>query len=358
MKIIILISMLLILLSGCAPGMSMVSAPETPNVKIVPITPRLIYDQQVNAQRKINGTAIEKRSKDLLDYQYKIGPYDVLSIIVWDHPELTIPAGEFRSAEAAGHLVAENGTIFYPYVGAVQVAGKTVAEVRKMLTKLISRTITRPQLDVRVAAFRSQKAYVVGEVATPGLQPITDSPLTVVEAINNAGGVTENADMLNVTLSRDGVIYDINLQAMYEMGDTSQNFILENGDILQVPDTNLQKVFVLGEVASPSSYLMHKGRMTLSEALSDAGGVDRISSNPAKVFVIRGGAKTPEIFHLDAESPEALILGDQFKLRPRDVVYVETAGVTSWNRVISQLLPTTQLLENLSTIEFQSIRNR
>jgi polysaccharide export outer membrane protein len=71
--------------------------------------------------------------------------------------------------------------------------------------------------------------------------------------------------------------------------------------------------------------MMHKGRLTLDEAISDAGGVNLVTSNPARVFVIHGGSKAAEIFHLNSGSPEALILEDQFKLRPRYVVYVDTA---------------------------------
>ena len=356
MKIGIFTPLLIMTLTGCAiaPGMTMVHAPETPNVKIVPITPKLIYDQEQHELQAKSDPDIKKIEQEIKHYQYTIGPHDVLSVTVWDHPELTIPAGEYRTAESAGPLVAEDGTIFYPYIGVVSVAGKTVGEVRKILTEKISRTIAQPQLDVRVAAFRSQKAYVVGEVTTPGPQPITDSPLTVVEAINKAGGVTKDADLINVTLSRDGVVHDINLQDIYEKGDLTGDYILRDGDILQIPDNNLQKVFVLGEVMKPSSYIMHKGRMTLAEAIGDAGGVDPLSSNPGKVYVIRGGTKVAEIYHLDSNSPESLVLGDQFKLRPRDVVYVETAKVSRWNRVIGEILPTALLLESMSAIQYQS----
>jgi polysaccharide export outer membrane protein len=254
-------------------------------------------------------------------------------------------------------LVAEDGTIFYPYVGTVKVAGKTVADVRQILTRKISRTIADPQLDVRVAAFRSQRAYVVGEVATPGPQPLTDIPLTVVEAVNQAGGVTPEADMVNVTLSRNGVVFDINLLSLYEQGDVSQDVLLQHGDILHIPNRIDQKVFVLGEVTAPSSYLMNKGRKTLSEALSDAGGVIQVSANASRVFVIRGSARKTSIYYLNSESPDALVLGDKFQLEPRDIVYVDTSGLTRWNRVVSQLLPTTQLLRNLSDIESQTFNN-
>jgi len=348
-------------ISGCAiaPGMTMHDEPSSqPNVyktdsgiRIVPITAELIYKQATLKKHEFSSVLVAQRKKDLLRYKYKIGPRDVLNITVWDHPELTIPAGEFRSAEAAGHLVAEDGSIFYPFVGMVNVSGKTVREVRKILTKKISRTIARPQLDVRVAAFRSQKAYIVGEVATPGPLPISDIPLTIVEAVNRVGGVTRESDMVNVTLSRNGKRIEIDLLTMYERGDVSLNYILQDGDVLNIPDRVRQKVFVMGEVVTPASVLMNKGRISLSEAISDAGGFDRLTSNPGRIYVIRGESKDTQIFHLNSSSPEALILGDQFSLKARDVVYVDTAGVTRWNRVIEQLVPTTTLLRNLSDVE-------
>jgi polysaccharide export outer membrane protein len=289
---------------------------------------------------------------------YHIGPRDVLTITVWDHPELTIPAGEFRAPEAAGTVVGENGDIFYPYVGTVHVAGMTLPELRDLLTQRLAKYIENPQLDVAVAAYRSQKAYVVGVVAKPGAQPISDIPLTVAEAINRAGGIlpvnstggliTPEADLENVTLSRAGRTYHVDLLALYERGDLRQNVELKDGDVLSIPDGNLNKVFVLGEVKKPQSQFIHKGRMTLAESLSDAGGVDPLAANASRIYVIRHGVEKPEIFHLNARSPDALLLADRFALLPRDVVYVDTAPVADWNRVISLILPTAVLLYETS----------
>ncbi|WP_295627905.1 polysaccharide export protein [uncultured Nitrosomonas sp.] len=283
--------------------------------------------------------------------QYRVGPRDILNITVWGHPELTIPAGEFRSAEAAGNVVGEDGTFFYPFAGVVQAAGKTVEEIREELTQRLSRFIEKVQLDVRVAGYRSQRVYVVGEVTQPGVYLVKDIPLTVLEAINNAGGVTSLADLRNIALTRDGKTYSINLLSLYEGGDITQNVLLEQGDVLNVPDNVLNKVFVLGETAMgrgfgvrPRSLIMNKARMTLTEALADGGGVDQETSDAARVFVFRSGIGNSEIFHLDAKSPDALILAERFPLQPRDVVFVDRAEGIRWNQIISQIAPTIQLL--------------
>ncbi len=288
--------------------------------------------------------------------QYRVGPRDILNITVWDHPELTIPAGQFRSAEAAGNVVGEDGSFFYPYVGVIQAAGRTVEEIRDELSRKLSKYIENVQLDVRVAAYRSQRVYVVGEVAQPGIQLVQDIPLTVLEAINNAGGVKDGADQRSITLTRNDQTYSINLLSLYEGGDISQNVLLQHGDVLNVPDSQFNKVFVLGEtnfriqgglgVGRSRSIVMNKGRMTLTEALSDAGNFDQETSDPARVFVFRGGLGKPEIYHLNAKSPDALLLADRFPLQPRDVIYVDRAEGIRWNQIISQIQPTVNLLNS------------
>jgi len=289
--------------------------------------------------------------------QYHIGPRDILTITVWEHPELTIPAGEFRSAETAGTIVGEDGNIFYPYAGVVKAAGKTVEQIRDELTQKLSLYIEQVQLDVRVTSYRSQRVYVVGEVATPGIQVVKDIPLTVLEAINGAGGLRPEADPRNITLTRNDKTYSINLLSLYEGGDLSQNIMLQQGDVLNVPDNQFNKVFVLGEsnivnnitggtnqTQRSRSVFMNKGRMTLTEALSDSGGINQETADAARIFVFRGGLGKPEIFHLDAKSPDALLLADRFPLQPRDVIYIDRAEGIRWNQIIEQIQPTITLL--------------
>lgn len=324
------------------------------NVDITPITAQLIVEQTKNANAVLNEVEqsyYESRVGTKLGdapstpyYQYRLGGTDVLTVTVWDHPELTIPAGQFRSAETSGTVIGEDGTIFYPYAGVIHAAGKTVEELRVILTKRLSKYIENVQLDVRVASYRSQRAYVVGEVKQAGIFKVTDIPLTVVEAVNKAGGFSEQADRRNITLTRDNQTYRVDLLALYERGAASQNILLRHGDVLNIPDRDLNKVFVLGEVKEPKSFVMNKGRMTLNEILLEAGGINKETSDPAQLFVFRGGVGKPQMFHLNAKAPDALLLADRFALQPRDVVYVDTAEGIRWNRIIAQIQPTAALL--------------
>ncbi|MBN8514721.1 MAG: polysaccharide export outer membrane protein [Candidatus Accumulibacter regalis] len=333
------------------------------NVKIKPITAELIVDMFKAARPpRGDGTSVAGvATKDAprpgsgdgrLTPEYRLGPGDIISIIVWDHPELTIPAGSFRTAEQAGTVVADDGTIFFPYAGVLNVQGKTTSEVRKLLSAKLAKYIEQIQLDVRMVAFRSQQVYVVGEVAKPGIQQVTDIPMTVVEAVNRAGGFTPEADYSRVLLTRRGTTYLVDIQAMYDYGATAQNALLEHGDIINVADRSFNKIFVLGEVVRPGSQVMNKKRSTLAEALSDAGYINQATSDPRWIYVMRGDSETPELFHLDSRLPDAMLLADRFPLRPRDVVYVDAAAIVRWQRVISNILPTATMLNLTSQTQY------
>lgn len=282
------------------------------------------------------------------DYDYLVGAGDVLNITVWGHPELTIPAGSMRSATEAGNWVHADGTIFYPYVGSIPVAGMNVAAIREEITSKLRRYIESPQVDVTVAAFRSQRVYVTGAVNQPGPLPISNVPLRLLDAISGAGDISPVGDWQRAVLTRDGVEYPLSLASIYLRGDTRQNILLKNGDVLHVPTNEDSKVFVLGEVRQPRKVMMERNGLSLAGALADAGGITEISADARGIFVLRAGREGDEpridVYQLNARSATALVLADHFQMQPRDIVYVTAAPVARWNRIISNLLPSLNAL--------------
>jgi polysaccharide export outer membrane protein len=349
-------------LAGCAaPGMKMDAwAPGNSNpggadsrsvdkrADIYAITPdvvaRLSADARNARERARAASLLPAQPSN--GHRYLIGPQDVLRVIVWNHPEITNPTG--TANELSGRVVNSDGTFFFPFVGQVQAAGRTVAQVRDSLAQGLGSVLKNPQVDVSVLQYRSQRVFVSGEVRNPGAIPVTDVPVNVVDAIAQAGGLGPEADLSNVTVTRGNTTFTLDLYDLYYGGDVSRNTRLQHGDIINVPERRFNKVFVLGEVFRPASITMPRGRMTLAEALSDVGGVNPLTANSGQVYVIRGSTRDadarPQIFHLNASSADALVLADRFELKSRDVVFVDPVKVVRWARVVNNILPSIDVL--------------
>jgi polysaccharide biosynthesis/export protein len=327
------------------------------------ITAELVK-QERDAQRKVVSQDISKLVAGPAPYVIQQG--DILSIVVWDHPELTASRDNTASNQQGGansggdgttpggFVVDHNGVIQFPFAGAMKIAGMTESQARGALAGKISKYIRNPDVTLRVQSYRSKRVYVDGEVKSPGLQPITDIPMTLMEAINRAGGMTPSADQSEIAITRDGKSYKINLMQMMQNGKNPASIMLANGDVVRIGSRDDTKVFVTGEVITPKSMQMRNGRLTLNEALGEAGGINPQTGDGRQVYVIRNAtAKEPIVYHLNARTPAGLAVAQEFELKPQDVVYVDAAPLATWHRVVSLIFPSalTQVVQAGGTVQ-------
>jgi len=265
--------------------------------------------------------------------------------MVWNYPQLIKAFSTAKDENLnTGIVVQEDGYIYFPYVGRLHVAGETTEQIRSQITAKLGNFVKTPQVSVNVAHYASRRLYVLGSVEEPKMIPLSAYPVTVLEAIALAGGLKETASRERAYLLRNGKRYVIPLSELLSQGKIKYNIQLQPDDVLQIPDNSNEKVFVLGAVRKPMAFRTAGENVSLSEVLAESGGLDPMSADASNVYVIRGNIKKARIYHLNMESADALLLGEQFLLQPRDVVYVATSGISDWNRVLTLLLPNIQTL--------------
>ena len=284
------------------------------------------------------------------DQTYRIGIDDVLSVMVWGQPGLLSAESE-KGLPLVARQVKSDGTIFFPYAGVVNVRGKTRQEIRRLLTRKLSAYFRNPQIDVGVEQYNSQNVVLSGAFNTPTRIALRGAPLTLEQAIIIAKGITESADTQNLRIVRNGNIYHLNYQRL--LADSAlRRITLRNGDTVHMP-LNRSKAYIVGEVGSPQILPLQAGGLTLTDALGSAGGLSPVSSNADQVYVIRGVAGSdpkPKVFRLSAKSPTAFLLASGFNLQSQDVIFVGASDLTRWNRVISQLFPSTNLFRTTQSL--------
>ena len=191
--------------------------PNDPNSvsEVRELTPALVMDDVRARDALIDNDGVDRLYGK--SEPYRIGPGDILSIVVWDHPELVLPTQTYAIGAGAtelaigdtasgipGYAVSATGFIQFPYTGLLKVAGLTELQARNLIVNSSSKYIQDPQITVRVLGYRSKRVYVEGEVKTPGALAINDIPMTLMEAVNRAGGILATGDRSGVYVIREG----------------------------------------------------------------------------------------------------------------------------------------------------------
>ncbi|MBE9570816.1 MAG: polysaccharide biosynthesis/export family protein [Proteobacteria bacterium] len=158
---------------------------------------------------------------------YQIGPNDILNIHVWREEELTRDV-----------TVMPDGRISFPLIGNILAQGRTVTELKEIITRKLKNFVTAPEVTVIVNESLSRTVYTIGTVNTPGPYPLAPD-MTVLQALSTAGGFTEWADTKNILIvRRDGkkeVQLPFNYKKFISGKNLEQNILLKPNDTIVVP---------------------------------------------------------------------------------------------------------------------------
>lgn len=273
------------------------------------------------------------------DAAYRLKPEDIIRIQIYNEAQVNalLPIGR-------------DGNISAPFVGTIRAEGMTTAELEQELAKLYVEKLRLrdPRVSITIERFRDIRASVGGLVRNPGSYSVRPGD-TVITLLNYAGGaLVDRANMRRATLRRGASreLIPLDLQAILERGDTSQNYMIEDGDELIIPEDTNNRILVIGAVAQPGAYPFVE-EMALADAISMARGEVANRSKLSEVLIIREMPGVPgRYLRLKANFVNYVRKGDNSQnvaLMRGDLIFVPQTKTPDLNQIGNTLFSIIQL---------------
>lgn len=327
---------------------------ESANYTLISLTPKNILPYIKAPQPELKSDVSETAVPEL-----RLTPGDVIRVVVSDSKH----AGAIFSTLMAGGSIFEKarvdaqGQISLPYAGEINVSGLTIVEAKNTIRERLKPYARNPQVYVTLEGDMGGSVLVAGDVNNPGRFSTLEGPLTVLDAINQAGGPKNEAYLMNVIVRNGDSVKSYNYQKLLN----GLNFpVAANTEI--VLERASKRFVALGAVGEPGLHDLPSQSPSLLEVLGRVGGLAEQRADARGVFVFRVPEQVvydeelgivvsddkPIVFHLDMTNPVSLFLAREFLVWPDDAVYVTNAYMHESQKMISSIV---QVLVLGSTID-------
>ena len=283
-------------------------------------------------------------------YEYVLGTSDVITINLTDTDDID-----------NSYIIDTEGMIDLPFIGKVKISNLTLDQAETNLLKVIEKYYKNPDLQVKISEYNSSKVFMLGAVKNQITINLDQEPIKIIEAAIqanfNPSSESKSFGSKGI-LRRNNKVYKINLQNAFKSTDEKENFYLKKDDVIFI-DRNSDQIHVFGEVTKPGVYYPNMD-YSLTELISTSG-LNQLTANAKKIYVIREDYSkflSIDVFQLDITNPVSFTTGRKFKLLPKDIVYVPPTKLVKWNRVISLLLPQTDLFNSYNPIIQDGVSNK
>jgi polysaccharide export outer membrane protein len=279
-----------------------------------------------------------------------IRPGDVLGLTVWENVDDGLLAGAQQSSTILEEVQVDGaGFIFVPYAGRIRAAGNTPEAIRRIITSKLGEQTPDPQVEVRRLAGDGATVSLIGGISGQGVYPIERPTRTLAAMLAQAGGVTIEPEIAQVTVSRGHHSGKIWLQDLYT--NPHMDIALRGGDRIVVEEDS-RKFTALGATGAQALVPFETQNMSALEAIARVGGLMASSADPTGVFVFRNepaeiaGAvlnrddfegEQRMVYVLNLTEPNGMFQARDFLIRDGDTLYVTEAPFTQWNKTISAI---------------------
>jgi|GEM_PF-4849988 len=188
-----------------------------------------LFSQNQDFIKTIQHPVVEKKEI----YRYQIRPYDRISVLFYEHPDMsTRKVGDFQE-DTVGISVNADGIASFPIIGDIEVRGMYLEDLEKKIKELASKYVINPSVNLNII---NSRLFVLGEVNNPGTIKITNSTIGLFEAISSSGGLKDSSDNNEVLIIRGDLtnpeLTKINITDFKSLANN--NLILHPYDILYV----------------------------------------------------------------------------------------------------------------------------
>lgn len=300
---------------------------------------------------------------------------DILEITIWEAPPAVLFGGSLSSAGAGAaqtvklpeQMVGSNGQISVPFLGSLNVRGRTPAQIQNEIVAKLHRKANQPQALVRVVQNNSGNVTVI-RAGRSVRMPLTGHRERVLDALAAVGGTESDIQNISLQLTRGTQVRTVALETV--TADPSQNITLRSGDVLTLI-ANPLSITALGAVGQNRQIRFAARGINLAEALGEMGGLQDRRSDARGVFVFRyqplsqlpaaqrdawlaqgyqSHMDIPVVYRVNLREPHSLFWLQRFQMQDKDIVYIANAPASELNKFL-------QLIFSPVTTGVNSINN-
>ncbi|WP_323038302.1 polysaccharide biosynthesis/export family protein [Gemmobacter sp.] len=268
---------------------------------------------------------------------------DILGVTIWDNEENSLLASAAqKSVQLTEVTVANDGSVFLPYVGKVNVRGLSPDQARERLQDGVATVLPSAQVQVAIRQGRLNTVDLVGGVASAGSYPLPDRNFSVLSLISQGGGVNNTLQNPIVKLVRGGRSYGISVSRLF--AQPSLDVSLIGGDKVIVED-DPRYFLALGAAGKQSTVPFPQDDVSALDAVTMIGGISPTRANPKGVLILReyagnqvrldgrGPDRPRVVFTVDLTTADGLFSARNFDIVHGDLVLVTESPLTNTRTV-------------------------
>ena len=288
---------------------------------------------------------------------------DVLGITIYENVDDPLLGTEGSPASVLEEVQVDgSGFIFIPYAGRIKAAGNTPDAIRRIITNKLGEQTPDPQVEVRRAAGDGSTVSLIGSVGAQGVYAIERPTRTLGTMLAQAGGVTIEPEIAQITVIRGSHRGKIWLQDLYD--HPQLDIALRAGDRILVEE-DTRSFTALGATGGQAQVPFESQTLSALEGIAQVGGLNASTADPTGVFIFRNepaevaaqvlgrddlqGAQRL-VYVLDLTQPNGMFMARDFVIRDGDTIYVTEAPFTQWSRVISAITGTASSVDSITSI--------